>query len=130
MPISYNWRGEFETAQANALHAAAFGTRVFTDTESPWRELADRHSLGWVVARDGDALVGFVNVLWDGSVHAWIQDVMVAPDASRVGSARGWWAWRATAPRLRGVSGSTSTSTSSCGRSTSTPVGSPRRLPA
>jgi GNAT superfamily N-acetyltransferase len=85
MPISYNWRGEFETAQANALHAAAFGTRVFTDTESPWRELADRHSLGWVVARDGDALVGFVNVLWDGSVHAWIQDVMVAPDAVRRG---------------------------------------------
>jgi GNAT superfamily N-acetyltransferase len=85
MPISYAWRGEFETAEANALHAAAFGTRVFTDTECRWRELADRHSLGWVVARDGDALVGFVNVLWDGSVHAWIQDVMVAPDAVRRG---------------------------------------------
>jgi GNAT superfamily N-acetyltransferase len=40
------------------------------------------HSLGWVVARDdGARLVGFVNVLWDGLVHAWIQDVMVATDA-------------------------------------------------
>jgi GNAT superfamily N-acetyltransferase len=85
MPVSYTWRGEFETAEANALHAAAFGTRVFGDTEWRWRELADRHSLGWVVARDGDALVGFVNVLWDGAVHAWIQDVMVAPDAGRRG---------------------------------------------
>ena len=85
MPISYEWRGEFETAEVNALHAAAFGTRVFSETEWRWRELADRHSLGWVVARDDDALVGFVNVLWDGLVHAWIQDVMVASNAGRRG---------------------------------------------
>jgi GNAT superfamily N-acetyltransferase len=85
MPVSYEWRGEFETAEANALHAAAFGTRVFSDTEWPWRDLAERHSLGWVVAREGTALVGFVNVLWDGLVHAWIQDVMVASDAGRRG---------------------------------------------
>jgi GNAT superfamily N-acetyltransferase len=85
MPISYEWRGEFETAEVNALHAAAFGTRVFSETEWRWRELVDRHSLGWVVGREGDALVGFVNVLWDGLVHAWIQDVMVASDAGRRG---------------------------------------------
>jgi GNAT superfamily N-acetyltransferase len=85
MPISYEWRGEFENAEANALHAAAFGTRVFSDTEWNWRYLTERHSLGWVVAREGVALVGFVNVLWDGLVHAWIQDVMVAPDAGRRG---------------------------------------------
>jgi GNAT superfamily N-acetyltransferase len=40
----------------------------------------ERYSLGWVVARDGDRFVGFVNVLWDGFVHAFIEDVMV--DAS------------------------------------------------
>jgi GNAT superfamily N-acetyltransferase len=85
MAISYAWRGEFATTEANALHAAAFGTPVFSDTEWSWRELVDRHSLGWVVAREDDALVGFVNVLWDGLVHAWIQDVMVAPDAGRRG---------------------------------------------
>jgi GNAT superfamily N-acetyltransferase len=34
-----------------------------------------------VVARDGGAPVGFVNVLWDGLVHAWIQDTMVAASA-------------------------------------------------
>ena len=31
-----------------------------------------------MVAREGGTLVGFVNVLWDGLVHAWIQDTMVA----------------------------------------------------
>ena len=46
-------------------------------------ELVAAHSLGWVVARDGAELVGFVNVLWDGLVHAWIQDTMVAANASR-----------------------------------------------
>jgi GNAT superfamily N-acetyltransferase len=85
MPISYEWRGEFATAEVNALHAGAFGTRVFSDSEWRWRELADRHSLGWVVARDANTLVGFVNVLWDGLVHAWIQDVMVARNAGRRG---------------------------------------------
>jgi GNAT superfamily N-acetyltransferase len=29
-------------------------------------------------ARQGDEFVGFVNVLWDGLVHAWLQDTMVA----------------------------------------------------
>ena len=29
------------------------------------------------MARDGDRFVGFVNVLWDGLVHAFIEDVMV-----------------------------------------------------
>ncbi len=31
-----------------------------------------------MVARDGADLVGFVNVVWDGLVHAWLQDTMVA----------------------------------------------------
>jgi ribosomal protein S18 acetylase RimI-like enzyme len=45
----------------------------------------EKHSLGWVVARDGSALVGLVNVLWDGVVHAWIQDAIVAASARRRG---------------------------------------------
>ena len=75
--IDYAWRGPFTNQEVNALHAEAFETRVFDESEWDWRVLTERHSLGWVTARDGDALVGFVNVLWDGLVHAWIQDVMV-----------------------------------------------------
>jgi GNAT superfamily N-acetyltransferase len=51
---------------------------VFDESEWSWWELVHRHSLGWVIARDDSELVGFVNVLWDGLVHAWLQDAMVA----------------------------------------------------
>jgi len=82
MTITYEWRGTFSTAEANALHAEAFETRVFDESEWNWAAIVHRHSLGWVVARDADGtLVGFVNVPWDGLVHAWLQDTMVATRA-------------------------------------------------
>ena len=81
MTVSYEWRGAFGNQEVNALHAEAFQTRVFDEAEWNWVELVDRHSLGWVVARDGPDLVGFVNVVWDGLVHAWLQDTMVAARA-------------------------------------------------
>ena len=81
MAIEYEWRGAFRNGEMNALHAEAFGTRVFDESEWNWRDLLSAHSLGWVLARDNDVLVGFVNVLWDGFVHAWIQDTMVAASA-------------------------------------------------
>lgn len=85
MTVSYEWRGRFDNDEINALHAEAFETRVFTAEEWNWVELVERHSLGWVVARDGEQLVGFVNVLWDGLVHAFIEDTMVAASAGRQG---------------------------------------------
>jgi GNAT superfamily N-acetyltransferase len=54
------------------------GCRAAPRHRNGWVQLVQRHSLGWVVARDGADLVGFVNVLWDGLVHAWLQDTMVA----------------------------------------------------
>ena len=78
MAINCQWRGSFINGEVNALHAEAFETRVFTDSEWNWLELTSQHSLGWVTAREGDNLVGFVNVPWDGFLHAWIQDSMVA----------------------------------------------------
>jgi hypothetical protein len=53
-----------------ALHAQAVGTRVFAEDEWNWKELVPNHSLGWVATKEGDRLVGFVNVIWDGLVHA------------------------------------------------------------
>ena len=78
MTVTYEWRGGFTNGEVNALHAEAFSTCVFTDDEWNWVGITERHSLGWVVARDQGQLVGFVNVPWDGFVHAWIQDTMVA----------------------------------------------------
>ena len=86
--MDITWRGEFSSDEANRLHAEAFGTRVFDVSEWDWRRLVAEHSLGWVTGRDGDRLVGFVNVLWDGLVHAWLQDVMVAADSRHLGVGR------------------------------------------
>ena len=83
--LHFEWRGAFTNDEINHLHAAAFETRVHSETEWNWADLTALHSLGWVVARDGERLVGFVNVIWDGSVHAWVQDTMVDPDDHRRG---------------------------------------------
>jgi len=85
MAVEYTWRGDFSNEEMNALHAEAFETRVYDESEWNWRDQVERHSLGWVVAREGQALVGFVNVPWDGLVHAWIQDTMVARSARHRG---------------------------------------------
>ena len=79
------WRGAFEDAELNALHAEAFEHELYAD---PWNALVHRHSLGWVVAGDESGLAGFVNVPWDGAFHAWIQDVMVAKRRRRSGVGR------------------------------------------
>lgn len=87
-PAQYEWRGLFTNEEVNELHAEAFETRVFESSEWNWEDLTCRHSLGWVTARINGTLVGFVNVLWDGLVHAWIQDLMVATSArhGRIGT--------------------------------------------
>ena len=81
--ITYAWRGPFTSTEVSALHAAAFGHR---DATRNWRDQVERHSLGWVCARDGDDLAGFVNVAWDGGAHAFILDTMVAPRMHRQGT--------------------------------------------
>src|SRR5882724_5480029 len=86
MPVTYQWRGDFTNAEVNELHEKAFQTRVFDEAEWNWQDLVRRHSLGWVVAREGEGLVGFVNVVWDGLVHAWLQDTMVATRGEGIGT--------------------------------------------
>jgi GNAT superfamily N-acetyltransferase len=87
--ITFGWRGGFTNDEVNRLHAEAFETRVYDESEWNWQQLTAAHSLGWVVARRNGELVGFVNVLWDGLVHAWLQDTMVAAGARGEGIGRG-----------------------------------------
>jgi GNAT superfamily N-acetyltransferase len=82
MTTTYEWRGEFEDAEVNALHAEAFEHPVLDDD---WERQVSDNSLGWVCARDADGLVGFVNVMWDGGVHAFVLDTMVAKRARSLG---------------------------------------------
>lgn len=75
MEIRYEWRGGFDNAEVNRLHAEGFEHPVL---DLDWLAQVHRHSLGWVCARSAGALVGFVNVAWDGGVHAFVLDTVVA----------------------------------------------------
>ncbi|KAF5884564.1 GNAT family N-acetyltransferase [Rhizobium sp. PEPV16] len=69
-------------AELNALFSAAWGSphnRDFTAILS--------HSLAHIGAYQDDRLVGFVNVAWDGGIHAFILDTLVHPDMRRHGIA-------------------------------------------
>jgi len=78
--VTYHWRGAFTNDEIHALHAEAFETRLYSESEWNWVDQTQRYSLGWIITRQGDRFVGFANVLWDGLVHAYLEDVMVAGD--------------------------------------------------
>jgi N-acetylglutamate synthase-like GNAT family acetyltransferase len=80
--VDYSWRGSFTNAELNDLHAEGFGHRLL---DVDWQGQVSRHSLGWVVAREDGQLVGFVNVAWDGGVHAFLLDALVTARVGRQG---------------------------------------------
>ncbi|MDX3612385.1 GNAT family N-acetyltransferase [Streptomyces europaeiscabiei] len=75
MTITYELRGDFDNTALDMLHADGFGHPV---AGTDWRGRLERHSLGWVCAWEDGSLIGFVNVVWDGGVHAFILDTVVA----------------------------------------------------
>jgi GNAT superfamily N-acetyltransferase len=82
MVESYEWRGAFANDEIETLHARGFDHEPVQEFD--WHApLA--HSLGWVCARERGQLVGFVNVAWDGSSHAFILDTVVARSHRRRG---------------------------------------------
>jgi ribosomal protein S18 acetylase RimI-like enzyme len=52
-----------------------------------WRDFCSvlSKSLSFVCAYQGDKLVGFVNIAWDGGIHAFILDTTVHPLVRRNG---------------------------------------------
>ncbi|MEU2548335.1 GNAT family N-acetyltransferase [Streptomyces roseolus] len=82
MTITYAWRGDFDDAALNALHAEGFDG---PPPDVDWGARVRRHSLGWVCARHDGDLVGFVNVAWDGGGHAFLLDTVVAGGHRRSG---------------------------------------------
>ena len=60
-------------------------------------------SLGYVGAYEGERLVGFVNLAWDGSVHAFVLDTCVDPEFRRQGIGRRLIAEAARTARERGA---------------------------
>jgi GNAT superfamily N-acetyltransferase len=85
--VRYEWRGTLRSAEVEALHAEGFGHPP--KAGSHWRSRLERHSLGWVCARQDRQLVGFVNVAWDGRSHAFLLDTVVALSHRRRGIGSG-----------------------------------------
>ena len=70
-----------------------------------WRDFAPvlGRSLGYICACRGDELIGFVNLAWDGGIHAFILDTTVHPNFRRRGVGRRMIKLAVEVARERGV---------------------------
>jgi len=87
--LAYSLRGPVSSEELNALFSAGGPGAGWP----PWQRRPDTsdwgpvlaRSLAYVTARRGGALVGFVNVAWDGRDHAFLLDPRVHPDERHQG---------------------------------------------
>jgi GNAT superfamily N-acetyltransferase len=82
----------------NALFSAAWPHHTPRDVTS-----ALARSLLYVCARVGERTIGFVNVAWDGGIHAFVLDTTVHPEFQRRGIGRELVTRAAAAARGRGI---------------------------
>ena len=85
-------------AELNDLFAASWH-------EHPWRDFhpeLDR-SLAYVCAYDGERLVGFVKLAWDGGIHTFLLDATVHPDLRRRGIGRSLVVHSIATAQARGI---------------------------
>jgi ribosomal protein S18 acetylase RimI-like enzyme len=83
VPIAYSISQVVSDGELNSLFESAWPNHV-------WRSFQPvlARSLCWITAHDAGALVGFVNLAWDGQDHAFVLDTTVRPDRQRVGIGR------------------------------------------
>lgn len=81
--VTYRVNPAASDGELNSLFAAAWPAHVTADFEPMLK-----HSLAYVCAYGGDKLVGFVNLAWDGGIHAFLLDTTVAPAWQRRGIGR------------------------------------------
>jgi ribosomal protein S18 acetylase RimI-like enzyme len=78
--IDYRTSEPVDGTELTALMEDAWPDHALMDPE-----VLRKHSAGWVCAYDGEKLVGFVNVAWDGGTHFFLLDTTVAPSHQRRG---------------------------------------------
>lgn len=83
MEIVYRFSPAVSNEVLNALFQAAWATHSYHD----FQPILQR-SLVYVCAYQSEKLVGFVNLAWDGGIHAFLLDTSVHPDLQRRGIGR------------------------------------------
>jgi ribosomal protein S18 acetylase RimI-like enzyme len=83
--VKYVVRFPVDDRELSTLHALAFESDLVIHA---WAEQLERWALTWVGAFSNDQLVGFVQVCWDGGVHAFVLDTAVHPEHRRQGIGR------------------------------------------
>ncbi len=96
--IEYKLSPPVSDAQLNALFAAAWTKHTASDFQPILQ-----HSLAYVCAYREEALVGFVNLAWDGGIHAFLLDTTVHPTLQRQGLGRELVARAVATARDRGI---------------------------
>lgn len=80
---TYAWRGPVTDDEMVDL-VESYGGRA----AAGWWDQIRPHSLGWMAARSAEgALIGFVNVAWDGGDHAFLIDTKTRRSHQRRGLA-------------------------------------------
>ena len=96
--IEYKLSPAVSNVALNALFAAAWPAHRSSDFQPILRR-----SLVYVCAYHGQALLGFVNLAWDGGVHAFLLDTTVHPRVQRIGIGRSLVDRAVAAARERGI---------------------------
>ncbi|KAB8144453.1 GNAT family N-acetyltransferase [Chloroflexia bacterium SDU3-3] len=96
--IDYRNSPPLESAALNALFAASWPDHAERDFQPILRR-----SLAYICAYAQADLVGFVNIAWDGGVHAFLLDPTVQPSWRRRGLGRALVLRAAHAARERGA---------------------------
>jgi GNAT superfamily N-acetyltransferase len=96
--IQYHMQPAVSNADLNALFAVAWPTHA-------WRDFQPilKHSLAYVCGYANTRLIGFVNLAWDGGIHAFLLDTTVHPDVRRRGIGRQLVLHTITVARERGM---------------------------
>ena len=81
--IEYRISPAVSSDELNALFAASWPDDVPGDVQS----VLER-SLAYVCAYHAERLIGFVNLAWDGGIHAFLLDTTVHPEFRRRGIGR------------------------------------------
>jgi ribosomal protein S18 acetylase RimI-like enzyme len=81
--LQYLVNSPVTSRQLNDLFASSWD-------EHQWRDFEPvlRRSLGYICAWRGDELIGFLNLAWDGGIHAFVLDTTVHPNVRRRGVGR------------------------------------------